>query len=306
MTASTLNLLAKPHAGQSPADAPPAAAPRSDLGLFMVLAFGVSWASWGAAMLLGGSATTPPTALPYLFGAFGPLIAALVVRIRRRRRGDALPEHAVPFRRKALLLLPLLLMGTSATVVAAALLSQAADGPALSLQTAADVMSKAGGPAAFLVSMVVSGPLSEEPGWRGTAYPRMRASMGRLQVGLVLGVVWSVWHLPLFLIDGTVQNELGLATPSGVLFAVSVVPMAMLTAYAYEHAGVVGSMVTHFAANTTMILLDVHAPVTLAMVVGIMAVVAVVLLATQRSTAARTASPAPAAPRAESGSAARR
>ncbi|MEK8171770.1 CPBP family intramembrane glutamic endopeptidase [Streptomyces sp. M19] len=51
--------------------------------------------------------------------------------------------------------------------------------------------------------MVVSGPLSEEPGWRGTAYPRMRASMNRFQVGLVLGVIWAVWHLPLFFIDGT-------------------------------------------------------------------------------------------------------
>lgn len=177
-------------------------------------------------------------------------------------------------------------------MLSGALLAQAGGGPALSLQDAKDTMKDAGGPAAFLVSMVISGPLSEEPGWRGTAYPRMRASMGRFQAGLVLGVIWAVWHLPLFFIDGTVQNKLSLKTPSGVLFAVSVIPMAMLTAYAYERAGVVASIAVHFAANTTMVLLGVDAPVTQAMIIGTQAIVAVLLLATSRpASKPATASP---------------
>ncbi|MCQ8195155.1 CPBP family glutamic-type intramembrane protease [Streptomyces rugosispiralis] len=200
----------------------------------MVIAFGVSWASWFTAVGLGGSATQTPTVLPYLFGAFGPLIGALVIRVRRGRRGEPAPEHVVRFRWTTLSWAPLLLTLASATVLSAALLAHAAGGPALSWNDAKEVMRDAGGPAAFLVGMVISGPLSEEPGWRGTAYPRMRASMGRFRVGLVLGVIWAVWHLPLFFIDGTVQNELGLKSPSGVLFAVSTIPMAMLTACAYE------------------------------------------------------------------------
>ncbi|MER8162172.1 CPBP family intramembrane glutamic endopeptidase [Streptomyces sp. NPDC094472] len=267
---------------------------RGDLIPFMAIAFALSWAAWFTAIGLGGSATSPPTALPYPFGAFGPLIGALVIRVRRGRRGEPAPEHAVRFRRKTLLWAPLLLVLASATVLSAALLAHAAGDPALSLQDAKDVLKDAGGPAAFLVSMVISGPLSEEPGWRGTAYPRMRASMGRFQVGLVLGVIWAVWHLPLFFIDGTVQNDLGLATPSGVLFAVSVIPMAMLTAYAYERAGVVASMAVHFAVNTTMVLLDVRTPVTQSMIIGIQAIVAVLLLATSRP-AGKPATDAPVA-----------
>jgi membrane protease YdiL (CAAX protease family) len=176
---------------------------RGDLILFMAIAFILSWACWFTAVGLGGSAMTAPTVLPYLFGAFGPLVGALVIRIRRVRRGEPVPEHAVRSRRKGLLWALLLLVLASATVLSAALLAHVAGGPAVSLEDAKDVMKDAGGPAAFLVSMVISGPLSEEPGWRGTAYPRMRASMGRLQVGLVLGVLWAVWHLPLFFIDGT-------------------------------------------------------------------------------------------------------
>jgi membrane protease YdiL (CAAX protease family) len=269
---------------------------RSDLILFMALAFALSWASWFAAIGLGGEAMAPPTVLPYLLGAFGPLVAALVVRIRRVRRGEPVPEHVVRFRRATLLWTPPLLVLASATVVSAALLAQAAGDAALSLDAGKEAMKDVGGPAAFLVGMLISGPLSEEPGWRGTAYPRMRASMGRLQVGLVLGVIWAVWHLPLFFIDGTVQNELGLRTPGGVLFAVSSVPMAMLTCYAYERAGVVAAIAVHFAVNTTLVLLDVDTPVTQALILGIQAVVAVLLLATGRPAAGRHTTSAPALP----------
>ncbi|CDR08649.1 CPBP family intramembrane glutamic endopeptidase [Streptomyces iranensis] len=269
---------------------------RSDLILFMVIAFGVSWASWFTAVGLGGSATQTPTVLPYLFGAFGPLIGALVIRVRRGRRGEPAPEHVVRFRRTTLFWAPLLLALASATVLSAALLAHAAGGPALSWDDAKEVMRDAGGPAAFLVSMVISGPLSEEPGWRGTAYPRMRASMGRFQVGLVLGVIWAVWHLPLFFIDGTVQNELGLKSPSGVLFAVSAIPMAMLTACAYERAGVVASIAVHFAVNTTMVLLDVKAPVTQAMIIGVQAILVALLLTTNRPTNRPTNKPATSIP----------
>ncbi|MEV4042120.1 membrane protease YdiL (CAAX protease family) [Streptomyces sp. SAI-195] len=73
----------------------------------------------------------------------------------------------------------------------------------LSLDVAKDAVEDFGGPAAFLVSMLVSGPLSEGSGWRGTACPRLRAKLGTFRVCLVLGVTRAVWHLPLFFIDGS-------------------------------------------------------------------------------------------------------
>ncbi|MFD7713542.1 CPBP family intramembrane glutamic endopeptidase [Streptomyces sp. NPDC059786] len=261
---------------------------RRDLTLFLSLAFLVSWAAWAAAIAIGGSVMDGgPAYGPYVFGAFGPLTAALVVRLRRRRRGEPAPAHAVRTGRGALLWTPLMLVLASGTVLIAAVIAHAGGGPAPSAAVAKDTVAEYGGLATFLVGILVSGPLSEEPGWRGTAYPRMRATMGRFRVGLVLGVIWAVWHLPLFFIEGTVQKELGLATPSGVLFAVSTIPMALLTAYAYERAGVVASMAVHFATNLTMVLLDVHAPVTQAMIIGIQGLAAVLLMTTAapRSTA---------------------
>ncbi|TNM28019.1 CPBP family intramembrane metalloprotease [Streptomyces sedi] len=260
----------------------------------MALSFGVSWACWGTAIGFGGEAEAgTPTYLPFLLGAFGPLIGALVLRVRRRRRGEPVPEHAVRFRRSALLWAPALMLAASGAVMVAALFGHAAGDIALSWSNAQDVMEDMGGPAAFLVSMIVSGPLSEEPGWRGTAYPRMRATMGRFQIAFVLGVIWAVWHMPLFFIDGTVQNDLGLASPSGVLFAVGNIPMAMLVTCAYDRAGVLASIAVHFSVNTTMVLLSVETPATLALIMGCQMLLITLLLLTGRRTPAPTTTPSP-------------
>ncbi|MFX1572001.1 MAG: CPBP family intramembrane glutamic endopeptidase [Promethearchaeota archaeon] len=41
------------------------------------------------------------------------------------------------------------------------------------------------------------GPLNEEPGWRGFATPRLLEKYSPLITGLIIGVIWSIWHAPL-------------------------------------------------------------------------------------------------------------
>jgi uncharacterized protein len=53
--------------------------------------------------------------------------------------------------------------------------------------------------------MLVLGPL-EEFGWRGYALPLLQRLMAPVWSGLVLGVIWGVWHLPAFLLGGTPQS----------------------------------------------------------------------------------------------------
>ena len=52
----------------------------------------------------------------------------------------------------------------------------------------------------LLLQMVTTG-LAEEPGWRDFALPRLQRRFGPLAGSMVLGPLWAVWHLPLFLTE---------------------------------------------------------------------------------------------------------
>ena len=55
----------------------------------------------------------------------------------------------------------------------------------------------------FPLYLFVGGPLAEEPGWRGFALPRLLKNHSALFSTLVIGVIWALWHLPLFAVPGT-------------------------------------------------------------------------------------------------------
>src|SRR5215469_15496259 len=65
-------------------------------------------------------------------------------------------------------------------------------------------------PLLYLLFLVAEGPLGEEPGWRGFALPRLQQRSGPLAGTLLLGILWGLWHLPLFFIPGTDQYALSI------------------------------------------------------------------------------------------------
>ncbi len=68
-----------------------------------------------------------------------------------------------------------------------------------------ETMGAAFGAMAF---MLVLGPV-EEFGWRGVALPLLQRKMAPLWAGMILGVIWGVWHLPAFFLSGTPQSGWG-------------------------------------------------------------------------------------------------
>lgn len=56
-----------------------------------------------------------------------------------------------------------------------------------------------------LVLMAIKGPI-EEFGWRGFALPLIQRKFAPIWAGLMVGIIWGVWHFPAFLLSGTPQS----------------------------------------------------------------------------------------------------
>jgi len=102
--------------------------------------------------------------------------------------------------------------------------------------------------AATVFSFLVFGQAGEEVGWRGWALPRMGARMGLGWASVVLGVIWAVWHLPLFWLR--TADKAGQSFP---LYLVQVTALSVVVAWLWWRTGgsLTLTMLLHAAVNNT-------------------------------------------------------
>lgn len=99
--------------------------------------------------------------------------------------------------------------------------------------------------AMFLVIGIVNG---EELGWRGFALPRLQAKYNALTSSLLLGVVWTLFHLPLFFTTtGSSQADWSFSS-----FLISTLAMSVLYTWMLNNTrgSVLMAYLLHAAANT--------------------------------------------------------
>lgn len=78
-------------------------------------------------------------------------------------------------------------------------------------------------------------PFIEELGWRGYVLDRLQEKHNALISSLILGIVWSVWHLPTFFIRDSYQASLGIGTPAFWLFFAGIIPLTFIFTWIYNN-----------------------------------------------------------------------
>jgi membrane protease YdiL (CAAX protease family) len=112
----------------------------------------------------------------------------------------------------------------------------------------------------FLLVSLGGGPLGEEPGWRGFAVPHLQARYGPLWGTLLLGVLWTFWHLPDFLTSqqgggpGTGLDPFLYNLP---LFLLLVTALAVIFTWVFNHTrgSVFSAILMHACVNVSQVIL---------------------------------------------------
>lgn len=124
--------------------------------------------------------------------------------------------------------------------------------------------------------------ITEETAWRGFALPRLQASYSALNASLLLGALWGVWHLPLFLIPDSFQATLPLAG-----FLLATLAMSIITTWVFNHThgSVLLVAILHAATDVTIAFTNVmsSAPTLFWIFVGVQCAFAALLVITQGS-----------------------
>ncbi|MFN2280670.1 MAG: CPBP family intramembrane glutamic endopeptidase, partial [Anaerolineales bacterium] len=105
----------------------------------------------------------------------------------------------------------------------------------------------------FLIFLYLFGPFPEELGWRGYALDGLQDRMDPLSASLLLGFFHAIWHIPLFLMAGTYQAQLGFGSAEFWIFLGSATVVSVFYTWIYNnnHSSILSASLFHFSINLT-------------------------------------------------------
>ncbi len=169
---------------------------------FLGMAFGLAWGIFALFALVPGPITrlmgAPSAAHPlFILAVWAPALAALALVWRHAGRAGVgrflsrLLLWRMPWVWSAVLIL-----GVPAIYMA---------GAAFMGRPLLASVESAGALVSAMAFMAILGPV-EELGWRGLMLPLLQRRMAPVWAGLLVGMVWGLWHLPAFFLGGTPQS----------------------------------------------------------------------------------------------------
>ncbi|MBI9044957.1 MAG: CPBP family intramembrane metalloprotease [Anaerolineaceae bacterium] len=207
--------------------------------IYLLITFIWTWFFWGLAILTGADMKSGSGFALLLLGVSGPMFTGITFTYLTRDKAGRKDywKRVIDFKRipirwyLAIFLFALTLHGLSALVDVLFGGSGATWGEA-----ALDFLAN---PFSIFLSFlfVTLIPFIEELGWRGYLLDRLQEKYSALASSLILGVLWSLWHLPLCFIPGSYQAGLGVGTLAFWLFFLGIIPLSLPFTWIYNNTG---------------------------------------------------------------------
>ena len=226
---------------------------------FFLLTFAYSWVIWIPSVLDGIGINLPFSVAGYstvvvIIGAFAPLMAAITLVIReegwkgtRAFFGQAFDFHIKPVYLILALVLPLVIHIIAHYLALAVGLDVAKTLFPTEIPLAPVILA-----IPYFILMLVIGGGQEEFGWRGYAQEPLQEKIGVIPASLVIGVIWGIWHLPLWFMTGDLHSAY-----SFLAFVMMTSSISIMYAWLYNSSGkkLIVVMFFHAMNNTAAPLL---------------------------------------------------
>lgn len=122
---------------------------------------------------------------------------------------------------------------------------------------------------------LIRGPLGEELGWRGYLQNELTQRHSLLKASLSVGVIWAIWHLPLWFISGYQGLDLLLYI---VFFAVGLIAFSVIIGFVYNRGkNMMYPILLHQMLNFSGRLVEMDELVLLGGVAAVYVVIALVI-----------------------------
>lgn len=220
--------------------------------IYFLIAIGFSWLFWIPAAFIDANILESPWVILLYVGGLGPAIGGILLtylnddkEIRKEywRRVFDVRRMSAKWYLVILLAYPLI----------TALLAIVENGQLQITETFRELLTQPVRIVIFAVYIFIFGPLPEELGWRGYALDGLQNRMNAVLASLLLGAVWALWHIPLFFMKGTYQNELGFGSAAFWHFMVFATVVSIFFTWIYNNnqRSTLSAALFHFSINFT-------------------------------------------------------
>lgn len=223
---------------------------RNQILSFLILTLVLTWPFLISDAL--GSRANPPSRLPIpimIIMAYQPTLAAVIVSwVVSGGEGVKKLLRRILVWRVGIVWYFIVIFGVALLLVLPVLIAKALGGSYPIFSEGFAEMPGLLAPAMLLVLLIVSTLVNgEEFGWRGFALPRLQSKHNALTSSLFIGVMWALFHLPLFWSVGSTQ-----ANEPIIGFFLRIVAASIIVTWVFNNTrgSVFISMLLHGAINT--------------------------------------------------------